>query len=111
MFSYGLEDLEKRAQKIKKKLRYIVDDLLNKKIIYKKDSNIRLAGHEISLESREHEVASQMEQTFRKAGFVPVGLLDFKPSMRLLKVLGGFNSHTFPPFTFPLVFAGNSLIL
>ncbi|MCK4645222.1 MAG: hypothetical protein KAU46_03135, partial [Candidatus Aminicenantes bacterium] len=78
MFSYGLEDLEKRAQKIKKKLRYIVDDLLNKKIIYKKDSNIRLAGHEISLKSREHEVASQMEQIFRKAEFVPVGLLDFK---------------------------------
>jgi selenocysteine-specific elongation factor len=47
----------------------IVDDLLNKKIIYKKDSDIRLAEHEIRLESREHEVASQMEQTFRKAGF------------------------------------------
>jgi selenocysteine-specific elongation factor len=47
----------------------IVDDLLDKKIIYKKDSDIRLAEHEIRLESREHEVASQMEQTFRKAGY------------------------------------------
>jgi len=47
----------------------IIDNLLDERIIFKKDSNIGLAGYEISLKPGEQELASRIEQIFRKAEF------------------------------------------
>jgi len=47
----------------------IIDDLGNKRIIYKKESQVGLVGHEISLKPGEQELATRIEQIFRKAGF------------------------------------------
>lgn len=46
-----------------------LDELLNKKIIFKKDSQIGLVGHEISLKPREQELLMRIEQAFQKARF------------------------------------------
>jgi selenocysteine-specific elongation factor len=46
-----------------------IDELLNKKIIFKKDSQIGLVGHEISLKPREQELLMRLEQAFQKARF------------------------------------------
>lgn len=47
----------------------IIDELLNKKIIFKKDSQLGLAGHEVSLKPREQELLARIEQAFQKARF------------------------------------------
>jgi selenocysteine-specific elongation factor len=46
-----------------------IDELLNKKIIFKKDSQLGLVGHEISLKPREQELLIRIEQAFQKARF------------------------------------------
>ena len=47
----------------------VIDELLSKKIIFKKDSQIGLVGHEISLKPQEQESLTRIEQAFQKARF------------------------------------------
>lgn len=47
----------------------IANDLLKRNILYKKDSNVGLVGHEISLKPREQELANEVEKAFKEAGF------------------------------------------
>jgi selenocysteine-specific elongation factor len=47
----------------------LIADLISKKIIYKKDSQIGLVGHEISLKPKDEELTGKIEQAFKRAGF------------------------------------------
>jgi selenocysteine-specific elongation factor len=50
-------------------LRVILDDLSQKRIVFWKNGQIGLAGHELSLKPKEQEMAGRIEQAFKQARF------------------------------------------
>ncbi len=64
-------DLRSQAMRLtdEQTFKAVIDELLNKKIIFKKDSQLGLAGHEVSLKPREQELLARIEQAFQKARF------------------------------------------
>jgi len=47
----------------------LIDDLCQRKLIYKKDSNIGLMGYAIKMKPREQELYDKVEEVFKEAGF------------------------------------------
>jgi selenocysteine-specific elongation factor len=47
----------------------ILDDVANRKLIYRKDSQIGLVGHEMKLKPKDQELIDRIEQEFKRARF------------------------------------------
>jgi selenocysteine-specific elongation factor len=47
----------------------LLDDLVNRKLIYRKDSQIGLVGHEMKLKPKDQELIDRIEQEFKMARF------------------------------------------
>ena len=47
----------------------LLDDLSNRKLIYRKDSQIGLVGHEMKLKPKDQELIDRIEQEFKRARF------------------------------------------